>query len=323
MAQIGSLIEVAISPESTPGTYIAPVGSEYLPNAGADFDNVKESAMLTAGFGRIEDISQSKVSFLSGQGKIAFPLGINNAGNFLASLFGQFDGSPTGAGPYTHDYTLLNNNTHQSFTIVLYDPELGYRAFPYQMLDSWTIEAEKNGEYIVVDSSWKGASEQTGETPVASAYDTSEYFFTPDNMTVKVASNVAGLSGASAETLEKITMGGSKNVEVKGKIGSTGVDRVRNKRFGMTGQIVTELDGTTDQQFALTQGTKAMEVTFAVPSTSYALVFTFHQLAFETPQVSKDNDGLSILTRPFKLERASSGMVTASLVNGISAYPLT
>jgi hypothetical protein len=323
MAQIGSLIEVAMTPESSAGVAETLLGSEFLPNAGADFDDSKEDVTLQAGFGRIENISQSRVSLLGGGGKIASPLGVLNAGYFLTAIFGQ---APTTTdnmdGTYLHEFVLLNNNTHKTFTVATNDPENGYRAFAGQILNDFIIEAEKNGEFIVIDSNWLG-KKSASPTPVNSAYRSDEYFFTPDQITVRKAANEAGLAAASDLTVEKVSLGASKNAIRKGKLGSNEVDRVRNQRFGGTGSMDIELDTDADRVEALDNTQRAMRIRFTVPGTSPVqyLEFIIVNFTWDNPTQSKDLDSLSLLTRSFKFERGSGGMIKANLVNAQAAYP--
>lgn len=323
MAQIGSLIEYGFTFEDTAGTAQTLTSAEFLPNSGGDLDDSKEDVTLQAGYGRIENIAQSRESLLKGGGKVVFPFGIYNAVYAGVAIFGAVPTPTDNAdGTYTREFTITNNNTHKTATVVKRDPEFGYKAFAGQALNDFQMEAEKNGEFIVFDSNWMGKKSST-PTDVTPSYDLTEHLFTPDNVEVFIASNEAGLAGASALTAEKVSWGVQKNVEIKGKLGSNEVDRVRNKRFGGTGSLDVELDGNTEFDLALANTARAMRIRLTVPGTSPVekVEFDIINFTYDTPVTGKDLDALGILTRAFKLERRSGGMLKMRVINDKATYP--
>lgn len=318
MAQIGSLVEYSLSPEATAGTYVAPVSGEWLENAGGEFDSVKEDVELTASAGDISAIRKRALATEMGQGSIVTPIGTVTIGTILGGLFGSYDASPTGAGPYTHSYTIQNDNDHQSFSINLVDPEGTQRVYTNQLMDTFEIEAEAGGEFVLATMEFLGDKESTESTETP-AYATQDYY-TPDQVTVEIQTAAGSLTGTGNTNVESLSLSVEKNVDARPKLGATNMYSVHNQRITVTGSLTTELSGDTDRAFALTDGTKAMNI--ILTSGTNVITLTLGELSFESPTVTKDLDGISMLERPFVMHDVTSNF-SATLVNDTALYPLT
>lgn len=317
MSQGGSLVQFAVSPETTNGTYAAPIGSEFVPNAGGDWDETKETVELTAGFGNVSSVKTRKKSKALSNGKVIWPLGIRNAGTALIWVFGQ-NPDTEGDDPYTHDFAFANTNHHKTVTVQKIDPEIGLRAFAGCVLNQWVLEATANGEFIMFDATGMGGPAEASPSTVEPAYDDSEVYFTPDMLTVREAATVEDLASAQDVVAEKINLQGSKNGVIKGRLGTVSATRGRNGRISVTGSIDIELSGSTERNFALTSGTKALRLTFT--SGSHSLVITLAEVSYDAPPAPSDLEGIAVLTRNFVVHDPVQNM-TAVLTNNVAAYP--
>jgi hypothetical protein len=317
--QTTSKIQYAISPESTAGTYLAPVSGEYLPHGAGSFNDTKEMVFLEASTGGLSTTQERKISKLMAAGNIPTPLGKKSAGNILAAIFGQFDASPTGSNPYTHDYTVLDSNSHKTFSIVRIDDLGSQRHFPYGTLNTASMEVSMNGDPIFVKTDWvsQASASQSDVTP---AYDTGELFFYPDNLTVEIQDEGDAYTGTANLTLEGFTLNVDKGADPRGALGTTGLSTILTTNFAVTGSITNLKQNDTAFNEALTDQVKAMQVT--IGDGTHSITFDMDSLTFDAPELSTDLNGAEIMTRDFTVHKADSTF-SASLVNDVAAYPLT
>ena len=326
MSQTGRTIYFALSPETTSGTYEAPLGVEFLPNAtGSDFSQKTETVTLDTALGNNWKPQNIRTSKIFSEGKFNTPLGINSIGTILMGLLGSAPTTASVSGQYEHAYDWTNSNTHQTFTIVKSTPELGYLSHVNGMMDTFDLTIDMNGPYILCDMGFKANEYDDTETPVTPAFDGDEYFFTPDQVSLRVADTYADLATASNLTCVKnFTFSMKKNTVQEGGISSTGICTNNNLAGEISGTMTINLEGSTKYKEALTNTQKAMLLKFTIPSTTSYIAIWLHAIVWTDPEIPDDLDKITELKRTFTAIPADTGIViTAKVRNDVVAYPRT
>lgn len=315
--QTSNLIQFYISPETTAGTYLAPVTGEYLPHGGGSFNRTKEMVTLSVGMGNISNTKKQRISKLMGSGTIPTPLGARMAGNLLMAIMGKVPVT-TGAGPYAHAYTVQNDNSHKTFSIGRIDAQGGQSHFTYGMLSSWSLSYEANGDPVMLDTEWM-SKDESAQSDVTPAYETTEDFFYPDMITLELQDDGTGFTGANVD-VKSFTLSGNKNLQEITKGGTASVQGFKNGEFTVEGSLTIDKQDSVAFDEAFTNTDKEMKLT--ITSGTNILTFTLGNLNFGNPEVSTDLGGLEQLTRSFIVNNAVVEF-TASLTNSVTAYPRT
>lgn len=315
--QSGNLNQFAVSPEGTAFTYAAPIAGEYVPHKGGDFDETHEQVVLEDGIGNISSTRERRVSKLMGSGTIPAPLSTKTSGILLGGIFGK-NPTTTGSGPtYTHTYSVLNTNAHQTFSIVKIPVVGDQKFFTGQMLDTSSISIDMNGEQITMDNTFMGGP-TVSQSDVTPSYADEDFYY-PDQVTVEIVDAGASFSSAD-EVINNITIDFAKNVFAAGQLGTNKVTRVFNQNFECSGTITTLRESDADFDEAIGNNAKKLQVIFT--SGTNVLTLILGELSFSDPVPGSDLNSIQTLERQFVVHRAAAN-VTATLVNGISAYPLT
>lgn len=318
-AQSTDLIQYAISPEGTYGTYAAPVASEYFPLSDAGFDEQVEKVQLVASRGDISPMLEQRVSKEMGSGAISVPVGTITSGIIMGAIAGADDASPTGAGPYVHAPTLVNTNSPLSYSIVRVDGQGGQKHFTGARLGSAELSWEMNSDPLFWNTNWmsQGTSAQAGVTP---AY-ADETFFYPDQVSVDIVD-----SGAAFSTTDYLYESFSLNfdfaMEARGAAGQLSIREVfRGLPFSITGSITTLKVDDAELQEVFANQARAIRIN--MDNGTDSLVIDLNELTWDAGY-SRDTgrSTMETLTRPFTVHNAINN-VTMTLTNSQAAYPLT
>jgi hypothetical protein len=317
-AQSTDLIQYAISPEGSYGTYAAPVSGEYLPRSDAGFNESMEQVDLNASKGDVSPFQQSRVSKVMGAGAISVPVGSITSGIILGAIAGADDATPSGSDPYTHTPVPVNSNGGLSYSIVRIDSQGGQKFFTGARPVSIGLSWEMNGEPLFWNTEWlsKGKTSQSNVTP---AY-ADEVFFYPEHVTIDIVNS--GVSfGTTDYPYEAFELNFNFNSEARGSAGQTSINQVyRNLPFEITGSITTLKDGDTEFQEAFTNTYKAIRINMV--NGTNTIVIDLNELSWGAPTLDTGLSTMETIQRPFKVHNAINNY-TASITNGQAAYPLT
>lgn len=320
---IGRLRSVGLAKETSKGTAVVP--SYWLPYTAFNPNPVIQNKTKDGATGRIEAGHENDIVSQMAQPSLEGILTDKSIGLLLLALFGQVSSvakaSPNDA-VYDHTYTVKNDNDHPALTLSYKDGNQA-KQIAYSVLDKLEIEAKVN-DYVRYKADFVSKLEADGTlTPAIVA----ENAFVPKHISVKVADTVAGLSGASAITLQSVKLSGMKNAEPIFSFGSNDPSSIQNKEMAISGDIeVLEADETWKDLY-LAGGNKAMSITIesdvVIGSSSHpALVITFNKVYFPS---YKENGAL----KDFVKENLSFNMlysltdskaVGAVLTNLATAY---
>lgn len=302
--EIGRLHSFAIGTETTAGT--AGTIDAWVPLETGDLKPMATIVKDNSGYGTItsdNDAHMAKVwSEFTGKG-IVRPTSI---GWVLLGTLGTA-GTPSllETGVYKHAFTLLNTNSHPSFTLV-HDDTTQEEQSVYQMVDSLTLSGEV-GQYAKFDLKMKGRqpTDTTGNTPAF--LTTGENPFIMSKASVKFASAIAGISGASKVPVQNFKLTIDKNLDQIWSTMSSTTDATdfatqHNKNFTIKGDFEIIYDSKVYRDNFLTGTKQAMEIQLEgralIGATKYEnITIQLASIILEDWGRSDDKDG--IVTQTF------------------------
>lgn len=181
-----------------------------------------------------------------------------------------------------HVFTLLNTNSHPSYTIYGSDPQGDFRTL-WAMLESLELECVA-GQYMKFTAKFMGKKKvsTTSQTPSYAE----EYGFLGKFITFKSASDYTGLDAASNVSVERFKLTIKKNpVDYQG-MGSTDIDALYNQRFDVDGELDLKYDDTTWEGYISGSTKRAMRLT--ANNSDATIGTTTPMLQIDLPQVSFD-----------------------------------
>lgn len=232
----GRQFNIGIAKESSRGTAVAAAYWLYYETLTVDDEirvvrNDQVMGVIEKGIGQDITTFESKGQI---QGNIT-DLGF---GLILKSILGTETLGAVETGVKDHAFTVLQSAQHPTLTISVFEPNSnsgtsGY-AYPLSVIDQleMTFEIGKYATYKATFMGNKGANKSSDTL----AY-VAENLFRPQDGTFKLATNLSGLSAASAITITKAVVTLKQNTEADIVIGNTSpVDRL-NKEFEISGSL--------------------------------------------------------------------------------------
>lgn len=274
----GRLVEVGIGKESPRGTGVA--ASYWMPKTAISFDDKISKALVAGSYGHITEAPfTGQVVTKWAEGDIEGELNANSFGLLLLSLVGTegYQLNETGVGQ--HDYTIQNDNQHDSLTIHVSDP-IGAMKFRMAMINSMSIDVAL-GEYVKYTANFmsKVHQDEAVQTPT---YQVDHRFVHP-NLTFKIATTVSGLAAATAICLKSLTLNIDKTVERIDCLGTLEPEDIVNTGIRVYGTIELNYEDRTWRDYMLNGNVRAMQIKLTgsklIGATQYA---TFD---FQAPKV--------------------------------------
>lgn len=321
---IGSLVNVGIGKETVRGTAVAP--TYWLPKSSLSVQDQAEGIEQTAPYGVIESIMDRDIGKLWAEGDLEMPIFDRSIGLILSSVFGATPSSANSEGSvYTHTFSgFTQSNTHQSLSFHRYDSNEN-KVFSNAMVNTFEISYVL-GEYIKCTTNFMA---KAGVTASSSAtYSATEGTFRPQDVTIKFASNQAGLNAAQSVAVEEATLTFDKSLQEYQALGSTGLNEIFNGQVTVTGSMTLLWDNTTYK--SLYTGATNQAIRFTIENTKSLigttlypkLSFDIYKAQLEEWSLEEANDGIVKQTIAFKAMYSLSDTksVTASLVNLATSY---
>lgn len=299
---IGRRISVGFGKETTRGTSVA--ASQWQPHTSLEFDEMVEYAKNEAGHGTIFGQKDANIVTRWGEGNINGLIYDKQLGYPLLSLLGTVNSAAKSGGNssvYDHTFTLQESAQRQSLTIATDEANGDYR-FPNAVIDELNIKFEL-GKLIEFESKFmsvKGASATNSPS-----FATDAYFFRPQDFSLKTATDTAGLSGASATTVQGFSLSFKANSEADKVLGAVDPRDFVSKEFAVEGELTMVYEAETMKNYAL-QGTKrAMEVSLINTgvtigaSANPGLVITLDEVVFDAYTREKALGDIVLVTLGF------------------------
>lgn len=310
---IGRREGVGIGIETTNGTAVSP--AIWLRLLDQDFGNVVDVITNESAMGNVSQVSDSEVVAQYAKGKLSGKVTATAAGYLLTGFFG----SPvtTGAGPYTHTYSMSNSSQPSpSLTLAVARPLDSFR-HAYGVIDSLEFAVEQGG-WLTVEAAVKARVGATASDTIAL---TTETEFTSTHVTAKIATNTAGLAGAPALSAIKATVTLERESNNFAPLGTSTSVEFDRKQFTAKGEITVRYSDTQYNTDYLANTAKAFSLS-AVNGTQ-SLSFTASRVRYRELSVNKDRDDIVTQVISFECEldtAASYQLIQPVLVNAKTNY---
>lgn len=319
----GRQINVGIGKETTRGTSVAP--GYWYPKLDFDFDDKNEKVMNESGMGVIEKNNAAHITKRWSEGSIQGKIFRNGIAYFLMMLFGQ---APTTTTVETtakkHSFAVAQNNTHLSATLAVKEPNQDLR-YALAMLDSFKIDLVVD-DYGKFDCSVIAKKSASASNTVAYVEDSE---FIPKHVVLKLASALAGLTGATGLTdVVSISLEFKKNLAQNQALGNIDLENITNTDFEVSGKLEKYYNDTTFKDYDHGNTHRALRLdlidtdTVIGASTNPSLRFDFAEVVFKN--WSKGMGNSDVVTESIEFDAlwnlAAASMVTAELVNDTASY---
>lgn len=320
---IGRTVDVGIAKEASRGTKEASADF-WLPKQSLSVDDEVEQTVDESSIGVIEDATEATVTGKAATGELEANIFDSSFGLLLLSALGSVSTSgPSESSVYTHTFTVQQSAQHQSLTLMVDDGNQDY-SYPLAMIDSLGIDISL-GQFAKYNAAFRS---KVGETATHTPSYTSENHFLPQHGSVKIASAVSGLSGASELDIRSVQLTINKNVEDDRKLGSVDQADILNKSFSVEGTIEIVFDDETFKTQMLADTAQAMRIRLSNTDVTIGstlnpqITIDLSKVKFGQFERNFNNGDVVTATVNFKaLYKASeSDMIEVELVNETSSY---
>jgi len=260
MADLGRQVKYGIAKETTFGTPVA--ATTWLNQLSFSLNPKSEYVDNTSAYGTVVKTNNSSIIHQWSEGSFEAKVTSERAGFILLGAFGTINTTTNADASGTvrdHTATISEDINGQSFTLTRKDG-LTTKQYPGTRFNDLTINMEL-GDYLKYSGNI--LSQKSTTTTATPAY-TSETEFTPKMFTVKTASSVAGLSGATAiAAIESFSLQISPNLEADWQAGSVDPYSFSSRGYDLSFEMTVRYTGTVYED-AYTAGTKLALLVSAV-----------------------------------------------------------
>ena len=192
----GEDINIGLGVETVRGTSVAP--GVFIPGktpAGVSVDVDKTLIKET----RASKVSSqgSEITRISAGGNLEFNLRVSSIGYLLKSLLGSVISAVAGGESTVYDHTfgiLPNNPQHPSLTLALSKPGIQDYEYPLALVKTLEIRTPVND--LINATAGFIAQKENSHAAYSPVFVSNDYYFRHQDVTIKLANNVAGLGAA-------------------------------------------------------------------------------------------------------------------------------
>ena len=326
MAKIsGRLLKIGVAKEASRGA-----GASSFPTAvppmSFSFDDKVITARSQAGLGVLADSEENFVTTKYGAGDLEGEVRSDSIGFLLYGILGSVSTAGPTDSAYTHSFSVSNTTQGQSLALLVDDVNTK-EEYPLVMLDTLELSAELDAISKVSASFMSKKGNVSTKTMPAVA---SEYKFTKKHLQVKVASDLASLSGASTLSIKDLTVTFSKGVVLDDALGTAEPEDILGTVLGIEGTMTLNYTDETWKNYMKNNTDRAMEIKFLNTDatigsgTNPSLTMRFPKVDFFDWEPSYGNDEIVTQTISFKCSRdvanGSAIISTCDLVNDVVSY---
>jgi hypothetical protein len=243
--EIGRLEDVGLARETSRGT-AEDSATFWIPKTSCEFEESSNKVVDESGLGVIDARAGADVVSKFAEGPLNGIVYDECFGLLLYAALGSLSTSADDPedGVNTHSFTRLNSNQHPSLTIFKKDENLDEK-YARAMLNELTINAALEDYVRYTAGFMSEVSSSTSSTPSYSE----ENPFLATHVTVKLASAISDLSGASAIEVRAINLTINKNVEILPSLSSVNPTDIVNKAFSISGDLELLFDDETYRDY--------------------------------------------------------------------------
>lgn len=321
---IARLLKVGIGRESVRGGGATPVFT--IPNTKLSFDDVIKQARSVGSLGNIADSEEAFVTTKYGNGDIEGEIRSKCIGLLLYAMLGGYSVAGPTDSSYTHSYTVAQNNQHQSLAFVIFDPN-HTELYKLVMLNSLELDMKLDAVSMFKAGFMSKTARDTGLTVPAVVHESK---FTKKHINVKVATNIAGLSGAAKLAVKSLTLKIAKNVEIDDFLGTAEPEDILNKQLSVEGELELNYTDETWKNYMLNGTNQSMEIDFLNgddvigAATHPSMTFQLPKVDFNPWTPAYDNDKITTQKITFRASRDVANNLDiislCQLVNDVVSY---
>lgn len=320
---IGRRENIGLGIEATAGTGIAP--QTWQRHLALTLDQKTTVVQNTSALGRVENINDSAVTEEWVEGSLNGKITDLSIGYPLVNIFGLVSAALHSGETIVYDntYTVAQSTLPPSLTFARVNPVVS-RRFAMGILTDFEIDIKQN-DWVQFTATVQAKSGATSTETVALV---AENEFTSKHVTIKVATNLAGLPGATALQAKSLKLKISRKAERFTPLGVIDPASFDPNDWGATGTIITRYTDTTLENIAMANTRQAMSV--ALINTDVTIGSAAHpSLTFTAPQIeiapqTLDNKLDQTLSQTFnftcEFNTAAGYMMQAILTNLQNGY---
>ena len=311
--------------EATRGTAVAP--TYWVGYDTTTVLNKTTKAMDDDSYGRPEINYGADVVELYAQGTVSGSIHDKSEGTLLKNVFGSVASvaqSAPNTAVYDHTFSVSTSAQKQSITLATIDSNENL-AYASGVISKYEIDYALN-KYIQRSFGVQAFKSAAGGNTAAM---TTENKFRPQDVTIKLASSVAGLSGATASQLRSLMLVLEQGVQREQYVGdSTSGVQLYNTTFKSSLNFELLFPDTTFKDYVFNNTAMACSITMARSdvtigtSANPGLVFTFQPGYFTAWNQNANKDALVTQTADFTgiYSLSAPGQVGAVLTNLATSY---
>ena len=321
---IGRRIKVGGGRETTRGAGVSP--TYQIPQTSFSFDDKIVKARSVGSLGNIADSEEAFVTTKYGEGDIEGEIRSKSFGLFLYAMLGSLSTSGPSDSSYTHSFSVSHSNQHQSLAFVVEDPNTT-ELYKLVMLNELEITAELD-QVVMFNASFMGKCAR--DTGLTVPDVVTEHKFTKKHLSLKLASSIAGLSGASAISVKSLSLKIMKNVTLDDVLGTAEPEDILNQQLGVEGEVELNYEAETYKNYMKDGTERSMQIAFTNTdatigaSTRPSLTIQLPKVDFFDWEPSYENDGIVKQKFSFKanhdVANAQEIIHLCRLVNDVSSY---
>lgn len=321
---IGRRLSVGLGVESTAGTSVAPT---YWPrHAKLTFQPKTKVVENVSAMGRNEKVNDTAITEQWAEGDLEGKVYDQSVGPLLYNIFGSVadtDNADSNAAVVDHTFSIGTSNTAKTLTVVRSDP-INNRRHAMATLQNAEFSC-KQGDWVMFKGALHALKGTTGT-------DTTAYIaenpFTSKHITVKLASLVAGLSGASAISVKSFRLTISRELNKYFALGAVDPAAINVGAVTVEGEMVLKYSAATYETLFLANTAQAMSIAIVNTDVTIGsaanpgLTFTMPKVRLREFNQSDDLDNVIESTVGFTAEfdTTTSYMLRALLTNTVSSY---
>jgi hypothetical protein len=322
---IGRRVSVGFGVESAYGTEVAP--TQWMKHTKLDFQRKTTRIENDSAVGRNEGVNDSAIVEEWAEGSLEGKMYDQSIGFLLYNIFGSVSSAANtdaSGSVYDHTFSIANSNVAKSLTIARVDGAIAKRRHGMATLDELDITT-KQGDFVRIKAALKAKS---GTTSTDTPAFVKENHFTSKHVTVKLAANLAGLTGATAIAAKSVSLNLKRDSTPWYPLGSIDPAAFETGKWTFNGEFVLRYDASTLEDLWFANTAQALSIVFKNTdvtigtSTNPGLVITAPQVRLHTFGKSDDLDSIVEQTVGFtgELSLADGYMLQAVLTNLKTSY---
>lgn len=319
----GRKVKVGIAKEAVRNTWSAP--TYWVRWETFDFFDTANTTFNKSAIGVLDQYSGAEITQQWAEGSISGKLTDQTLGILLFGALGSHSvGTTSGETTvYDHTYSESQSNTSQSLSITRVDPNqtLGYAL---AMVDSFELDV-KTGDFVRHTTKF---TSQPGATQTATPAYIAENEWKAKNVTVKMATSVGGLSGATAIPLNNLKLTVNKGVTPYYVVGQNNPSEIFSTNVTVTGSFQLRYTDNTYFTPRFNNTVEAIQIKIANTDVTLGsaanptLTFTLPQCYLNTFKIDNSLDGMVQQTIDFTAAYSIGAgyAIQAVLTNTVATY---